>query len=158
MLFNTRSAAILRVASALSVSNCKTGTVRMSFEVIDQQNTRARVVLYWSKKVCEDYEKKILINTVWKMARFNMRPVPKQYRISDFSHELILNDYSTLEDASEQDAHAIPSIKFTYIPVGSIADHSVGSIISMLATLVLHINFIFKWIFLHPWKVAWSTL
>ena len=77
------------------------------------------------------------------MARFNMRPVPKQYRISDFSHELILNDYSTLEDASEQDAHAISPIKFTYIPVGFIADHAVGSIISKLATLVLHINFTF---------------
>ena len=58
MLFNTRSAAILRVASALSVSNCKTGTVRMSFEVIDQQNTRARVVLYGSKKFVKITRKK----------------------------------------------------------------------------------------------------
>ena len=73
-----------------------------------------------SHYVCEEYEKKIRVNTVWKMARFTVKPVTQQYRISDFFYELLLSIYSKLDATSEQEEQATRMINFSYILVGSI--------------------------------------
>ena len=50
-----RCAVVVRVVSLQPMSLCKTGTYRSSFEVIDERNTRGRVVFYGSKDVGERF-------------------------------------------------------------------------------------------------------
>ena len=54
------------------------------------------------------------------MARFTVKPVTQQYRISDFFYKLLLSIYSKLDATSEQEEQATRMINFSYILVGSI--------------------------------------
>ena len=77
------------------------------------------------------------LNHVVRLSRFSVKFVPERFRLGDLPHELQLTNFSYVVSVGDDEASLIPELKFSYIPISSIADHPVGSFISKISIFCL---------------------